>query len=207
MEGFFLESLTCSPLHRVTAPIIRMWFQLKSRTCNVSFMAEIKIRKIFIKRWNVFLLGVLLYYGHTHLFYIKFEKIKYYSLSAFPICIAPDSSISLLLRFNHTMLTFPYKIKKVISLFVWSCSRISNLNKNVFPSEGIFLVILLHLNVETRHPTNSVWSVAAKKSIYHQYAHPHACCYMLGFFVSKTHTFEWKLMLYDIFYSSALLIP
>lgn len=141
-RNFFLESLTCSPLHKVTAPIIRMWFQLKSRTCNVSFMAGIKSRKMFIKRWKS-------YYWHKHHFYIKF-----YPLSAFPICIAPDSSISLLLRFNHTMLTFPYK-SKVISLFVWSktCSRISNLYRYVFPSEIVFSVTLPHLHVETRHPT------------------------------------------------------
>lgn len=44
---FFLESLTCSPLHRVTAPIIRMWFQLKSRTCNVSLMAEKNTEDIY----------------------------------------------------------------------------------------------------------------------------------------------------------------
>lgn len=83
-------------------------------------------------------------------FYIKFDKINFkkYSLNAFPICIAPDSSMSLLLRFNHTMLTFPYK-SKVISLFVWSCKRILNLNKNVFRSEGEILVVLLHL-VDTK---------------------------------------------------------
>lgn len=37
--AFVFDGLTCNPLHRVTAPIVRMWFQLKSRTCSVSFIA------------------------------------------------------------------------------------------------------------------------------------------------------------------------
>lgn len=88
-------------------------------------------------------------------FYIKFDKInkKKYSLNAFPICIAPDSSMSLLLRFNHTMLTFPYK-SKVISRFVWFCKRILNLNKNVFPREGEILVVLLASSTRRNTPSH-----------------------------------------------------